>query len=397
MTETVGVRRSMQASSSAWLVRSMRRLGLFETAFLLALTVLALSAGQGRAEEIRLDELKIPAVISGATGSASVDLEAIVLRPDDGVPHPLAVLNHGSPRDGSDRPKLAPYRLWAQAAAFARRGWVAVAFMRRGYGLSQGGWAENYGSCSNPDYASAGRAGAADIAAVARFMSTQPYVSKGRWISVGVSAGGFATVALTADAPRDLAAAISFAPGRGSTSPDTVCGEKQLISAFAQYGKTSRVPLLWVSAGNDHFFGPRLVSKLTGAFSNAGGNISFVEAPSFGADGHQLFSADGIPVWSPIVDRFLTSNNLRLRDRPIDVPSPDVAAPRSLSDRGRQSFRTYLDGGPNKAFAVAGDSHFGWVTGRRTIDEARKDAMGFCVTGANTNCRIVNVNNKPAE
>jgi dienelactone hydrolase len=307
------------------------------------------------------------------------------------------VLNHGSPRSADDRPKLAPYRMWAQAAAFARRGWVAVAFMRRGYGRSGGGWAENYGSCSDPDYATAGRAGAADISAVAKFMATQPYVSKGKWISVGVSAGGFATVALTADPPRDLAAAISFAPGRGSTSDDTVCGEKQLIAAFAQYGKTSRVPLLWVSAENDHFFGPRLVSQLTAAFSNAGGKVTFVKTASFESDGHQLFNvANGIPLWSPIVDRFLMSNNLKLRDNLIDVASPDVPAPPGLNDRGRGTFRTYLDSGPNKAFAVAGDSHFGWASGRRTIDEARGDALSFCVSGAGK-CRIVNVNNKPTE
>ncbi len=288
--------------------------------------------------------------------------------------------------------------MWAQAVAFARRGWVAVAFLRRGYGRSEGGWAETYGLCSNPDYANAGRAGASDIAAVARFMVAQPYVSKDKWISVGVSAGAFATVALTADPPRELAAAISFAPGRGSTAPDTACGEKQLVSAFAQYGKTSRIPLLWVSAENDHFFGPRLTSQLTGAFSSAGGNLTFVNAPSFGTDGHQLFSeVAGIPIWSPIVDRFLTSNHLVLRDRLIEVPSPDVTAPSSLNSRGREAFKTYLESGPNKAFAVAGEAHFGWATGRRTTDEAIKDALGFCGPGTNAKCTVVNVNNKPIE
>jgi hypothetical protein len=58
---------------------------------------------------------------------------------------------------------------------------------------------------------------------------------------------------------------------------------------------------------------------------------------------------------------------------------------------------TYLDSGPNKAFAVAGDSHFGWATGRRTIDEALKDAPGFCGSGGLAECTIVNVNNKPGE
>jgi dienelactone hydrolase len=375
-------------------MRNPTRFGLLGAALLLVLV----SAGQGRAEGIRLDALKIPAMISGPGRPASVELEAIVVRPDDGLPHPLAVLNHGSPRDPSDRPAMSPYRIWAQAVAFARRGWVAVAFMRRGYGRSEGEWAEDYGSCSNPDYARAGRAGAGDIAAVAKFMATQPYVSKDKWISVGVSAGGFATVALTADPPHELAAAIVFAPGRGSTSPDTVCGEKQLVSAFAQYGKTSRLPLLWVSADNDHFFGSRLVSQLTGAFAKAGGNLTLVKTPPFGADGHQLFStASGIPIWSPIVDRFLASNNLVLRDRPIDLPSPDVPAPSSLNGRGREAFKTYLDSGPNKAFAVARDSHFGWATGRRTVDEARKDALGLCAPGVAAKCTIVNINNKPAE
>jgi dienelactone hydrolase len=374
-----------------------KRCGRLATVFLLALTAMA-TAGPGRAEEIRVDALNIPVAVSGSSGSRSVELEAIVVRPDDRLSHPLAVLNHGSPRGPDDRPKMTPYSLWAQAVAFARRGWVAVAFMRRGYGHSQGEWAENYGSCSNPDYATAGRAGASDIAAVAKFMAAQPYVSRGKWISVGHSAGAFATVALTADPPHDLAAAISFAPGRGSTAPDTVCGEQQLISAFAQYGKTSRVPLLWVAAENDHFFGPRFVPQLTGAFSNAGGNLTFIKAPSFGDDGHQLFStASGIPIWSPIVDRFLMANNLVLRDHPMEISIPNVAPPARLSARGREAFKTYLESGPNKAFAVAPDSHFGWATGRRTIDEARKDALDFCVSGTSAKCSIVNVNNKPVE
>jgi dienelactone hydrolase len=369
----------------------------FATAIVLALTVIV-AAEPVRAEEIRLDALNIPIVVSAPGGSHSVELEAIVVRPDDKLPHPLAVLNHGSPRNPEDRPKMTPYKLWAQAVAFARRGWVAVAFMRRGYGHSQGERAENYGPCSNPDYATAGRAGASDIAAVAKFMTSQPYVSKGKWISVGHSAGGFATVALTADPPHDLAAAISFAPGRGSTAPDTVCGESQLISAFVQYGKTSRVPLLWIAAENDHFFGPRLVPLLSGAFSKAGGNVTLIKAPAFGSDGHQLFSAaGGIPIWSPIVDRFLVSNNLVLRDHLIEITIPNVAEPAGLGTSGREAFKAYLESGPNKAFAIAGNARFGWATGRRTIQEARADALSLCVSDKSAKCWIVNVNNQPVE
>jgi dienelactone hydrolase len=340
------------------------------------------------AEGVRWEALQIPAAISTWR---SYRLEALVVRPDDGEPHPLALINHGSPRDADDRPNMSPFRFWAQAMQFARRGFVAVAFLRRGYGRSEGGWVENYGSCGHPDYASAGRAAAADIAAVAKYMTAQAYVAKDTWISVGVSAGGFATVALTAAAPLGLVAGIAFAPGRGSRSPDEVCGETQLVAAFAEYGKTSRTPLLWVSAPNDHFFVPRLVGELSGAFAGAGGNVSFVAAPSFGDDGHELFSkASGIPVWSPIVDRFLGSNHLAPRDHLIDVPVVNVVPPASLGASGREAFRSYLDSGPNKAF-VADGSHYGWASGRRSADEAINDALGKCLG----KCAVVNVNDQP--
>jgi dienelactone hydrolase len=358
----------------------------------LLIAVLAVVAfGEAHAEGVRWESVQIQAAISG---SKTYSLEALVVRPDDGAAHPLAVINHGSPRDAADRPKMSPFRLWTQAVQFARRGWVAVAFLRRGYGRSDGGWVENFGSCGNPDYASAGRTAASDIAAVARYMIAQSYVSKDKWISVGVSAGGFATVALTAAAPAGLVAAIAFAPGRGSRSPDQVCSEKELVAAFAQYGRTSRTPLLWVSAPNDHFFGPRLVKELTGAFSDAGGNVTFVAATPFGKDGHQLFGqASGIPVWSPIVDRFLGAHGLALRDSLIDVPVANVAPPSSLGANGREAFRSYLDSGPNKAFAVSG-GRFGWVSGRRSVDDAIKDALGHCASGAAI-CAVVNVNDGP--
>jgi len=358
-----------------------------------AVLAAAVTLQPAQADGLRDDALQIPAVISGHT----YQLEALVLRPDDGERHPLALINHGSPRgDADDRAAMSPNRMWLQAAAFARRGWTAVTFLRRGYGRSQGGWVESCGSCGNPDYTGAGRTAANDLAAVARYMLGQTYVEKDKWISVGVSAGAFATIALTADPPPGLAAAIAFAPGRGSRNADEVCGEKQLVAAFGTYGKTSRTPLLWVSAPNDHFFGPRVVSDMTTAFSKAGGHVDFVAAPSFGDDGHQLFSAaSGMAIWSPIVDRFLAANKLVLRDRMIDISTPDVAPPSGLGDNGRTAFKSYLESGPNKAFAVSG-SHFGWASGRRSPDEAVRDALGFCQAHVSGKCAVANLNDKPA-
>ena len=357
-----------------------------------ALTALFTTAQASRAEDLHQETLTIPAVISAAGRTTTVDLEALVVRPDDEAPHPLVVINHGSPRNSDDRAGMSPYGLSAQAREFARRGWAAVTFMRRGYGRSQGGWAEAYGSCADPDYSDAGRAGARDIEAVATFMAAQPYVRAGGWISVGVSAGAFATVALAGDGPRGLVAAIAFAPGRGSTSADTVCGEDRLVTAFAQYGETSRVPLLWVSAENDHFFGPRLVDRLTQAFSRGGAKLSLVRTPAFGEDGHALFSAKGIPQWAPIVDRFLAANDLAPRAVPIKVAAPDVAPPASLDARGREAFASYRAGGTNKAFAIGPGTRFGWATARRSVDQAKTAALVSCAGSGDWKCTIVDVN-----
>jgi hypothetical protein len=167
------------------------------------------------------------------------------------------------------------------------------------------------------------------------------------------------------------------------------------VAAFAQYGRTSRVPLLWVSAQNDHFFGPRLVGEMKNAFAQGGANLTFVAAPSFGDDGHFLFSARGAAIWSPIIDRFLSAHGLTASAAPASGPKR-VATPGGLDARGQQAFATYLDSGPNKAFAIGEGDHFGWSSGRLSSEEARRAALDFCAEGGAANCAIVNLDDDPA-
>jgi hypothetical protein len=105
-----------------------------------------------------------------------------------------------------------------------------------------------------------------------------------------------------------------------------VCGENRLVPAFARYGKTSRIPVLWISAGNDHFFGPRLMAQLTSSFSNAGGHLTYVETPPFGDDGHRLFGAtNGIPIWSP--GAAVKCMIVNINDKPTDNKPTDKMCP----------------------------------------------------------------------
>jgi dienelactone hydrolase len=276
-----------------------------------------------------------------------------------------------------------------QMMEFARRGWAAATVMRRGYGLSGGEWAEGFRSCDHADYVDAGRASAADLKAAFAALAQRADIDNQHMIAVGVSAGGFATVALTADPPPVLIAAISFAGGRGSQSADQVCDAPALIEAFRTFGKTSRVPMLWVYAENDHFFGPALAQQFRQAFTQGGGTAIFDRVGPFGEDGHHLFSAQGRPIWTPLVDEFLAREHLP-RTTPLlpAFASPRLSPPSELSAGGRKDFENYLAAFPHKAFAVASDGSYGWRTARRSADDARQAALDLCAKHTDDRCRV---------
>jgi dienelactone hydrolase len=366
----------------------MLRAAVFLIAFLLLL-----SGANG--QSLTREELRIPMAAAGSEG-----LEAVLVRPIGSGRYPLILINHGSPRAANMRPDMEAATYIPIANEFARRGFAALIVMRRGYGSSGGTWAEAYGRCENPDYTKAGKAAAADLAAAIAHMSSRPYIDKSRIISIGVSAGGFATVALTADPPPGLVAGINFAGGRGSRDTDDVCEEDELVSAVRTFGRTSRVPMLWVYAQNDKFFGPALARKMRDAFKDVGGNVEFVIAPAFGTDGHRLFSPDSILAWTPYVDRFLAKLSTQPAAAPSPAPPPsrETAAPKTasvapshLNARGKRAFESYLTAKTNKAFAAAPDGSFGWRTGRSTIEEAKKEALELCEENAD-DCEIISIN-----
>jgi len=333
------------------------------------------------ADDFVREELRIPMAAAGPKG-----LEAVLVRPRGPGRYPLALINHGSPRSSADRPGMTPLAMLPVAMEFARRGWATAVVMRRGYGGSGGNWAEGYGSCENPDYVAGGIPSAVDLRTAIDYLSQRPDIDPSRIISAGVSAGGFATVALTADPPKGLVAGINFAGGRGSQSADSVCHGERLISAYGTFGKRSRVPMLWVYAENDHFFGPALAKRFNEAFTAGGGRTTFILEPPFGADGHSLFSRAGIPRWTPLVDNFLKSQNLVLRDTPLPLATVELQPPSPMNDKTRQAFADYLASAPHKAFALSPDGqHFGSKSGRRTVEEAKSGALENC----KSQCRVV--------
>jgi len=344
--------------------------------------LLMLAAGEAGAQAYVREKLSIP-------GRLGTTLEGAMVRTEEGGRRPLVLLNHGSPRDAAARPEASPFGMYAQAVEFVRRGWTVAMMLRRGYGGSTGGWAEDYGRCDSPSYAEAGLRGAEDLRAALAFLAKRPDIDATKMIAVGVSAGGFATTALTAQPPPGLVAAINFAGGRGSQRDDQICSVHALTDAFGRYGKTSRTPMLWVYAVNDKYFNPQAVGQFREAFVSGGGKVSFVQTAAYGQDGHALFSAGGASIWTPVVDEFLKAQGLALRDAPAPLPPlPHVAPPKALSDTGRTAFEAYLRAAPHKAFAHTSSGNYAWRSGQRTADKAKEGALTACERAGKGSCTV---------
>ena len=356
--------------------------------------LLLLLASSARAVQIHEELTRIP-----WTEAAPSGLTALLVYADLPGKHPLVVITHGTSRELEPRNNITPWLFLPQARWFARRGFVALVVVRRGYGAS-GGKPDYLGNghCPAINYENAARKSSEDLRVAIDFGSKLPQVDPTRVLAVGISTGGMATVALTADAPKNLVAAINFAGGRGSHADHEICNSEALIAAYRNFGRHSRTPMLWIYADNDKYFWPEIAQQFDAAFRSTGGQDQFLHAPAFGEDGHTLFSR-GIAIWSPMVDDFLKAHDLALLPQPLpEITPPNIPPPAGLSDRGQQAFRGYLTLGPHKAFALSAH-HYASSVAQMTSDDARKDALKNCnrlAAADQETCSIAFEENSPA-
>lgn len=334
---------------------------------------------------------KLPVTI----GAREMQLEVLVARPKAEGRYPVAVITHGTPGNPDDNVirTVSVMGYAFQAEDFARRGYLAVAVMRRGYGQSEGRFEESMGACNATNYPGAAAETVKDLAAVIEAVKKRADADPQRIVAIGESAGGFAVTALSARPPEGLRAVINFAGGRGSSGPGQMCQEHELERTFGTFGKTSRIPTLWIYSQNDTRFGPELARRMHAAFVAGGASAEFVAAPAFGREGHLLFlSKAGRAHWWDPVDQFLKRHSLPTWDAAPGEPFvADLPPPPGLGDRAKEAWVSYLGGSDNRAFAVAPDGRFGWRLGRRTLAEAKADALKFC---GRPDCKVVAENDR---
>jgi dienelactone hydrolase len=334
-------------------------------------------------------DLRIPMESAGPRG-----LQALLVRADEPGPHPLAIITHGTNYSEQVRRQRSPHSQLPLAMEFARRGWTAVIVLRRGNGDSGGEFQEGVGICQRQTYEKIGTASADDLRTAIDFLAKRPDVDPNRIIALGVSGGGFAAVALTADPPPGLIAAINFAGGSSPYRNLPACTDN-LVAAFRSFGVKSRVPMLWVYSVNDAVFWPEVAQRFYAAFSDAGGKARFIQAPAFEENGHNLFGARGAPIWTVYVDEFLKSRNLQLRTRLLPLPSPvasPVHPPSELPQAEMPYFQQYLAAQNQKALAISASGNARYAYGFAAAADAKKSALALCQAHGEK-CRIVFVNN----
>ena len=368
-----------------------------------AVWLLVLSMGVGAGAQEPPEAVAAPAVHYVETefwvpapGAFPRGLDAVEVYASGPGRHPLAVLTHGTSDKEEEREHVTPWSQEGQALWFARRGYVAIVIARRGYGRSGGERDGTHGGCgSRGSFEEAGEASAADLRAVVMYAATLPEVDAETVVSVGVSTGGFAQVALSGDPPRGLKAAINFAGGRGGDGKEHNCDLGGLVSGFGAFGKQARkhgqVPMLWIYAENDHWFPPLMARQFEAAYVKGGGVEEFVLAPPDGEDGHHLYGH--VSVWSPVVEGFLKEKALLpLGDEVLAAPrAPKVPAPAGLKTGGEEAWERYLLGAPYKAFATNGRGGWGVMQGAFDQVLADRSAVERCgkAIGGNGTCVVV--------
>lgn len=356
-------------------------------AFLLALLVLA--AAPARAEEPLVVEETFLAV---TIRDQPYRLNALVVKEAGQAGRlPVAIITHGQAAEMEKREQVQPRAYLRVARDFARRGWLAVVVVRRGFGRSEGAKPYLLRGCANGDYATALDEQTDDLDAALAAIGRRADADASQAIALGVSVGGAAVLNWAARQPAGLKAAVNVSGGiRSQTRDGTAprCAPEDLVPVFGRMGERSRIPTLWLYAENDSLFPPDYVRTLHEAYVAKGGRTDFHMFDPVGTDGHDLLvHADGMLRWLPALDRFLRANRLKTFD-----PAPLEAAVRELGFNRvqRQWVARYYGRPTEKAMAVSASNNRGHVQfGSGDLQEAEQKAVEECEKVAKERCRVV--------
>jgi dienelactone hydrolase len=259
--------------------------------------------------------VQIPVEGAGAFGADARMVAGVFLPAGDG-PFPVLIYSHGRSGTDLERSLTRLPDLRGHVRYWQKKGFAVVAPIRPGYGETGGVDREDsgvrydvFGNCwGQPDFGHAAAAATAAVQATLTWVRQQSWANARRIVLVGASMGGLGSIASAATNPDGVVAYINFSGGTGGNgkrAPEHSCGFEAMEELMSAYGKTARVPSLWLYAQNDSFWGADWPRAWHGAYASRGSPTRFVTTEAVpNADGHQLLTR-GSRLWTAHVDRFL--------------------------------------------------------------------------------------------
>jgi dienelactone hydrolase len=307
-------------------------------------------------------------------GGKLVRLEALTVKRVAATSRlPIALIAHGTPISQGRMSDQHAQDYVRQARDLARRGWLAVVVMRRGFGRSDGPLPVPL-LCKSNSLLERFEGDADDLAASLNTVAQRPDADPTHVIAIGVSGGGAAVTALSARNPPGLVAVINVSGGlRFEECPK----EDALVAAFRAYGAKNRVASVWIYAKNDSFFGPELVERMRAAFLEGGGDARLVMLEPEGKEGHAVFgSSTGRDKWLFEMDGLLRALKL-----PTWTGADVDALMQKLGVKG--SFRGFVEhyiAAPSEKAMVRekGGAYLSYWMGTSTMARARQSALEYC-------------------
>ncbi len=305
-----------------------------------------------------------------------------IFRPKGDGPFPLVIMNHG--RAVTDKRAAQGIQRFEHLSRYlVGKGFAVLLPTRVGYAQTYGDFdPEASGDCRSLRVEPMALAASDQVLATLEFAKTLPFVDATRWLVMGQSVGGLATVATVGRQPAGLIGAVNFSGGTGGDpekNPGNPCSPQQVASVFGSFAKAAKVNMLWLYWQNDLYWGAGAPRRWHEAWTAGGGQAEFQSLPAIGPDGHAGVNID-IEHWLPLVDDYLVRLGFT-KPGTVTRPAPSAFAKIDEADKlpanpsaNEGVYRKFLESKPPRAFAIGPNNAVGWATG----DWAMGKALGFC-------------------
>ena len=300
---------------------------------------------------------------------------------------PIALVSHGLSSARSQNAMISTATLAPIARDLARRGWLAVVVIRRGFGRSDGP-VDLGNTCSIADFERSLRGGAEDLAAALDEIRKRPDARHDQTIAIGASHGGAVSLALAALRPTEIAAVINLAGGLSNGAcRDGSQGVMAMI--FAGFGLRMTAQTLWVYARNDSLFPEPWVDRVHEAAVTAGMRVRRVSAPDFGTDGHFVFSEPRLrQYWLAELDHSMRAWGMPAW--PTNWISTFARTAGFELGPHRSRIEGYISAPGFKAAAASRDrSRFWYVFASASQASADRGALDLCTSESRDGCDLV--------